>query len=80
MVKLNKNRSKNFLAFVSTRAISGSRPKYTYHSNLKKILYFFLIEQTSFKLLYILVMCGNFNIILKINDSMGIVWARVWSI
>ena len=27
MVKLNKNRSENFLAFVSTRARSGSRPK-----------------------------------------------------
>ena len=26
MVKLNKNRSENFLAFVSTRARSGSRP------------------------------------------------------
>ena len=28
MVKLNKNRSENFLAFVSTRARSGSRPMY----------------------------------------------------
>ena len=27
MVKLNKNRSENVLAFVSTRARSGSRPK-----------------------------------------------------
>ena len=27
MVKLNKNRSENFLAFVGTRARSGSRPK-----------------------------------------------------
>ena len=31
MVKLNKNRSENFLAFVSTRARSGSRPISNFH-------------------------------------------------
>ena len=31
MVKLNKKRSENFLAFVSTRARSGSRPITLYH-------------------------------------------------
>ena len=33
MVKLNKNRSENFLAFVSSRARSGSRPNCAWHTS-----------------------------------------------
>ena len=55
MVKLNKNRSENFLAFVSTRATFGSRPIYIVLSESVSVIRCNHVVSTAHHILYIVL-------------------------